>query len=160
MKWLILPFQVGQEDQGMWLIPAVKANSPEECFSSMVLCLHQAFPFSTWYLGHECLSVTSWITANSGLLKIKQLHEAKLSLEHPTLEAELWQGDTPNSWWGWWTWHVPLRLLVAVRRAGRLPLDVLRKFSVQKVVFAEAWTCQIRNQWWPSVSERSSGTFY
>lgn len=53
-----------------------------------------------------------------------KLHETDKSLEPPSLKAELWQCDMPI--------HVPLRLLLALRRAGRLSIST-SSWAVQYV---------------------------
>jgi len=99
MKWLVLPSRVGWEDQRVWLILTVKANTPE------ALWLSGAIPISAFSFQHSvsCARMPLIDLLNyrsSDLLKIKQLCEAEKILEHSTLEAELCQGDISSLWQG------------------------------------------------------------
>lgn len=121
-------------------------------FSSVVLFLHQPFPFGIWHLGTNVSQRPPESQQTLTFWKIKQIHEAK-SLEPPTLTLNCGKVTLPThggdnghdtSLWGClWQWG---------EQAGDpVPLVLLRRFSVRKVIFLEIWICQIRNWSWSSV---------
>lgn len=102
-KWFVFSGGMGR----MWLIPTVKANAPKE------LCAVLASDFSIQYLASQTQMPLRDLLDYSKLCSLGS--KADKSLESPTSEVELWQGETTKPRWRRWTWH-----LSTATHAGRL----------------------------------------